>query len=417
MNDYQKFIKQVSTVLTGAFLAQIIMLVAAPLITRIYSPDEFGLVAAFWATGSIIGIVACLRYETTIILENNKDDNTQLVFACILITIVMATLTSIVIVASYWTFPDDYNLLSKDINLGLPFVVLMLGFSKIADCILTKNKRFLYLAIIAIGSVIVSSSYKILVGYFLSSSYYNLMIGNFIALLFAPIVLFVYLLKLEFKKIEWPRIMVLLRKYKKFPLIHAPNGFFNTLSSNLPLIIIAGMHGSEMAGYYAIALLVIQRPTIMFGGAVAKVFLQRAANSKEKDLYNDIQKATLFLVLIGFPPFLIFSYISVDIFTIFFGSAWGQAGEISRLLVPWLFCAFINTPVVQGLVASGKLEVILFYNISNILRCIVFYLLIDGGYDFKMSVLTYSVFGCVTILCLIIYTLNILKPKIKINMN
>ena len=415
MSDYRKLIKQVSTLLTGAILAQILTLVAAPFITRIYSPSEFGLVATFWATGGIIGIVSCLRYETTIIIENDNSNNMQLVFTCILITFFMTTITSIGLVIGYYFFQDNYHLLSNNIIWGLPFLVLMLGLNKVAECVLTKNEKFIYLSTIAVLAVIASTSYKLITGYLFSATYFNLLIGNFIALLFAPVVLYSYLKKVN--KIEWQSIKLLLIKYKKFPLIHAPNGFLNALSASLPLIIIAAFLGSEMAGYYAIALLVIQRPIIVFGEALTKVFLKKAAITKGKVLYSDLQKSTLFLVLVGFFPFLIFSYFSDDLFTIIFGSAWKTAGEMSSLLVPWLYCAFINTPSTQTLVSKGKLEVILFYNIANVLRCAMFYLLLEGGYDLKMTILAYSAFGSVTILCLILYTMHIFSPKLESNIS
>ena len=53
---------------TGTTLAQIISVLASPLVTRLYGPEAYGLLALFNLITSIIGVIACMRYELAIML-------------------------------------------------------------------------------------------------------------------------------------------------------------------------------------------------------------------------------------------------------------------------------------------------------------------------------------------------------------
>jgi len=64
----------VLTLVTGTTIAQIITVLASPVITRLYGPETFGILALFTSITSIIAVIACMRYELAIMLPESDGE-------------------------------------------------------------------------------------------------------------------------------------------------------------------------------------------------------------------------------------------------------------------------------------------------------------------------------------------------------
>src|SRR5947209_80374 len=58
----------VATLASGTAVAQLVGLLAAPLIARLFSPAAFGGLALFAAISGTISVIACWRYELAIVI-------------------------------------------------------------------------------------------------------------------------------------------------------------------------------------------------------------------------------------------------------------------------------------------------------------------------------------------------------------
>ena len=83
---------------SGTGIAQAIGILAAPIVARLYAPDAYGIAATFVSIVAIVGVVACLRYELSIVLPDNDRDAVNL-FA---ISLLAAALVATVIAAGAW---------------------------------------------------------------------------------------------------------------------------------------------------------------------------------------------------------------------------------------------------------------------------------------------------------------------------
>ena len=68
------FATDVLKLVTGTTFAQIIAVLASPLLTRLYGPEAFGFLALFTSITSIIGVIACMRYELAIMLPKTDEE-------------------------------------------------------------------------------------------------------------------------------------------------------------------------------------------------------------------------------------------------------------------------------------------------------------------------------------------------------
>jgi O-antigen/teichoic acid export membrane protein len=68
------FIKNVLTIAGGTGFAQVISIFTAPIITRIYTPEDYGILGIYMMFTGIIGTISTLKLANAIIVE--KDDKT-----------------------------------------------------------------------------------------------------------------------------------------------------------------------------------------------------------------------------------------------------------------------------------------------------------------------------------------------------
>ena len=76
------FSGDVLKLVTGTTFAQILVILASPLLTRLFSPEAFGLLAIFTSITKVLGVVSCLRYEFAIMLPDEERDAVNLLALC-----------------------------------------------------------------------------------------------------------------------------------------------------------------------------------------------------------------------------------------------------------------------------------------------------------------------------------------------
>ncbi|WP_292521939.1 hypothetical protein [Methanoculleus sp.] len=87
------FATDVLKLVTGTTFAQIIAVLASPLLTRLYGPEAFGFLAIFTSITGILGVIACLRYEMAIMLPKTNEEAANLLDLCLLCVAVVSALT------------------------------------------------------------------------------------------------------------------------------------------------------------------------------------------------------------------------------------------------------------------------------------------------------------------------------------
>lgn len=74
----------------GTAGAQLLMIGATPIITRLYQPSDYGILATFTAILGLVNVISCLRYELAIPLPKKSEDAYNLVALSIIIVIILS---------------------------------------------------------------------------------------------------------------------------------------------------------------------------------------------------------------------------------------------------------------------------------------------------------------------------------------
>ncbi|ABD42079.1 polysaccharide biosynthesis protein [Methanospirillum hungatei JF-1] len=366
------FAKDVFTLVTGTAFAQLIGIIASPLLTRLYGPESFGLLALFTSITGIIGVIACMRYELAIMLPKDDEDAVNLLGLCIIMVTIITGLTAIGLLLG----GDALFALLNARDLA-PYLWLIPPFIFISGLFLALNywnsrtRHYGRLSIARVTSVITSTGAQLGAGF---AGYATG--GSLIGASLAGSAISTGILGGQIwrddgayikEKISWKGMIYGLKRYKKFPLLDSTSALLNTISWQLPVLLLSAFFSPVIVGFYALGMRVLQTPMSLIGGAIAQVFFQRAAEDFHKGTLS-ILMAEVFDVLlkIGVFPMLLLTITGWDLFTVIFGDTWGEAGIYAQLLGIWAIFWFISSPLSTILSVTENLRMGFFLTILNL---------------------------------------------------
>ena len=218
------FADNVLTLTGGATLALGVTILAAPITSRLFGPEAFGLAALFNSGVTMLGMIACLRYEMAIVLPKNDEDAAPLFALCCIALVAMTTLTAI-LTLSFGTrallYLDAVEL--KPILWLFPISVFLVGSQLPLSYWHTRHKRFKIRAVGRILSSFSASMAEIAGGLAGFRTGGNLVVIRFFCLIILPAFLLWRISKVEarfiIRNISHSGILKVAKRYSKFPLL------------------------------------------------------------------------------------------------------------------------------------------------------------------------------------------------------
>lgn len=391
------FFSNVLKLVSGSIIAQILGILLIPVITRIYSPDDFGVYQLFLSISGILIAFSCLSYQLAIMLPREDEDSANLVALCfILVTIISIVSGSIFIIFSDWIAQILNTPEISHYLIYLPLIVFLNGIFLGMTYWLTRRKRFGINATAQIVNSFSSKVVQIAVGLYSASST-GLIAGSVVSGIASLAVLFKQIkddLPI-FRKVTLKNIRSLAIRYKRFPLFTSWSTGANTISTQIAPLLLAYYFSPEVVGYYAIASMVVFLPMGIIGSATSQVFFQKASDEKNRtgSVTNIVREIQPRLISIGMFPMFILMIMGADLFSFVLGSQWSVSGQYAAILAPWLLFVFIASPLTTIFAVLEKQVLDLTFNILILVSRVVS-LVIGGIYgDPYVALLLYSVTG------------------------
>lgn len=335
--------------MTGTTIAQAIPIAISPILTRIYTPEDFGVFTLFLAITGIFSVIATGRYELALMLPR-KEENTINIFALGIIIILL--LTGFLfggVFLFHSSLVDFFN--NQSIGFWLYFVPIaffFIGFFNLLTSYNNRQKKYDDIANAVIIKSVVLAIVQLLVGFFKAGAS-GLISGQIVSSLFANLQLLKNIIKERafFSKVNKIKMIALAKRYSDFPKYQAPHAMLNTLSSYLPVYLFTPFFGLWIVGLYALSLRIVFTPMMILAGASAKVYSQQITQ-----LYNSKGDAYGFTVQLlkklsqkVLLPFLVIVIFAPEIFGFAFGTKWREAGVYTQILAPWLWMVFFTATV------------------------------------------------------------------------
>jgi len=340
----------------GTALGQLIGVATLPILTRIYSPGEFAVLAVFTAIITAGTPLVTLRYAFAIPLPRPTRIAGGLLAACLSLSFLVAILAGIIL---YFAREPIFGRLSVPEIIPywwlLPIGFLCVGIYETLRLWATREKNFTTISQTRIGQNLVAAGLKILLG-LAGIKPAGLLIGQVVGQAAGILQLAAGNRFSAFRCMPGVRIRHLsfcLRRYRSFPVYQLPSELMHALSTQIPLLFFAWNYGSVSAGQLALALLVIQVPTTLISQSTREAFygeissLGQRRTDQIRDLFHFLLKR---LSLLSLLPAVLLLFFANILFTLCFGTSWEDAGTYSRLLLFHFLARFIFTALASPLV-------------------------------------------------------------------
>ncbi|WP_408999175.1 oligosaccharide flippase family protein [Syntrophus buswellii] len=342
------FIKNMLIVMSGTALAQIIGFALTPIISRLFTPADFGIFGSFNAVSGVIAAGVTLEYSQAIMLPKEKRDAFDVLFISCIATLIISLLCALICLVTPTYMMEIMNAPGRWVLALLVFTVLITGFNITMQSWCVRVKAFKQTSASQVIRSVSSNAMQIGLGLFKTGSV-GLVISSVLADLFASINL-LCVFWVDFKtsahQINWYRIKQLARDYIDFPIYTASGNVINALSMGLPVLLLANYFGIIVAGAFAFAERILSAPMGLVLRALRQVLFQKAAETDHHggSLLALYIKVTAGLFALSVIPSVILFIWAPQIFALIFGHKWLIAGEFASYLVIWLTFMFCNLP-------------------------------------------------------------------------
>ncbi|MEP7127370.1 MAG: oligosaccharide flippase family protein, partial [Chitinophagales bacterium] len=369
------FYRHVLTLMSGTVIAQIIPILLSPILSRIYTPDEFGVFSMFTSIAAAVAVVATFRYELAIMLPEKESTAINLLRLSFLITITLSLLLLVIIVLFQHQLPAWLSTPElSNFQFYLPLILLFAGGAQALNYWISRQKKFHLLAAGKVGQTGTTGIVSIILGT-LNFSSAGLIIGAVAGQLTSFLIYaagsFRKIISLE-SFVSRKNILENFRTYKTFFFINTPHALLGVFQDILVIFLINHFFSKTILGSYAFGFRILKVPAAFIGAAMFQVYFQRASTLKTdaKKLQALTKSVYLQMSLVGVPIFTFIAVLAPPLFAWIFGSEWKHAGEIAQLISPWLLLNFIFSPVAAITIVLNKQQWAIWFAVADtLLRC------------------------------------------------
>lgn len=365
-------------VFSGSALAQAIPMAVSPILTRLYTPSDFGLLALYTAIASLLAGAATGRYETAVMLPKKEKDAMQLVAIAFLTGLLLCLLLLAVVIL----FKSDISdLLSSPMLLNwlylAPLSVFLIGTYQTINYWLIRKKEFkksvynkLTLTSFTVVPAIIFGLLQIHSG-LLVAYIFGWLAGNIAGL--RQILITGFMLG----SVSADGIKTNALRYQEMPKYGALPALLDGVSLALPILLVNTFFSSSAAGFFALTRQVILGPLSLIHSSVSQVLFQYVVDQKNQGLplsrvITGIMWRLLSAAALAAVTVVI---IAPEFFALVFGEKWRDAGEYARILACAYGIRFIVSPLSVVFLALERIKLASVWQVIYFLTLLPLFLL------------------------------------------
>jgi O-antigen/teichoic acid export membrane protein len=326
-----------------------LIIIATPIISRLYSPIEFGVFGLATAVASVAGTAAAMRVDSLIPVLQYRSDARALTVG--VVTLAMVVAASVVPLAWYFVSPDWAWPTAVLVALGA-FGVSMF---EIAAGWMVREARPKSLALRGVTQAVVQVSIQVAGG--IASLGANLLIAGYAlgrlsgAIIASPRT---WWRSVMGESSGWARA---LRQHGRQIALGGSSSLLNSLGTQAPILIVSFLLNTASVGFLALTLRVLGGPSTVMGQAVARTFQVEAGDlirRQEVGLTPLATRTMKSLAGIGLVPLALLLVWGPMLFEVAFGSEWADAGGYARILAAAFYLQFVVSPVARTAILVGR---------------------------------------------------------------
>jgi O-antigen/teichoic acid export membrane protein len=355
--------RSVGVLVSGTALSQLILLLALPVLTRLYSPEDFSVLAVYVGLVAVISVAACLRFDIAVPIPEAQKDGIALLVLALGSSVLVSILVGLVAYLASRSFNSALTLSEFGPYIWLvPLGIFFASSNSALQFWGTRVKAFPSIARTRVLQSTFAVGGQVSMG-FAGFGPAGLLVGQLInygtgAFSLARVAIF------DIRKANVRIGLADLRRvasdFQRFPRYSTWEAIANSAGTHLPVIAIAALVVGPEAGFVMLAMRVMGAPMGLIGGAVAQVYLSRAPDHYRNGALGTFTVSTLKgLAKSGVGPLIFAGLVAPPAFALIFGHEWVRAGELVAWMTPWFIMQFLAAPVSMTLHVTNQQRVAL----------------------------------------------------------
>lgn len=375
-----ELLKNILALMSGTLLSQGISIATSPILTRLYSPKDFGVFAIYGAFVSIIAVASTGRYELAIVLPEKDEDSINIIALSVLISLLLSILSLFFVLIfgeNILSFFNTYEL--KYWIYSIPIPIFLTGVYQSFNYWLNRNRKFKDLAKVRFFQSILITIANLYLG-FIGLGFNGQILANLLGQFIGTCILIWLFLSIDAEKLKLISIKSIKQnaiKYKDFPKINLLHSFIDILQSSSITLFMGNIFSSHSLGLYSFSRRILKTPMELISNSMTDVYYQKISETftKGDDLHLLVKNTIIRLCYLFIPIFVILGLFSREIFSFVFGYKWENAGLYAQILIPWILLNAISSPISQVPLIINKQKMGFYfgivYNVSIVLSLFV----------------------------------------------
>jgi lipopolysaccharide exporter len=344
------FVRGVMVLVGGAAGAQAINAAISPVLTRLYAPDEIGLLGLYLVFISVGSIVLSMRYEQAIVVPAADGVAARLASVALWLILPMTVVVGSVLLAFITADIAGYGVLPA---WSVPLAAVTLaafGVSAVLRHWLLRMGRFDVIAGVLVGQSLgrgVSQVGLGAVGLGLPGLLVGEAIGRLLGLGRMLRVAMPGLRRAMQDPVSIPTTRIA-GGFAQFPVAGVPSSLLNALAFHIPTPLIAAAYGLPVAGFFSLVQRVLGVPLSVIGASVGDALLQRVsqhARDAPDQALRLFRLTALGLLALAVPLAVVVIVLAPLTFAFIFGEEWRFAGTLAAVMAPWYAAAVVVSPL------------------------------------------------------------------------
>ena len=342
----QGFRLKVLQVAGGSAVAQALLVLAAPALTRLYTPADFGVLAVYMSLLALLVVLASLRYEFALPIADDEGDAIHLLAVCL---VLVATTTAL---AALLLFLLRDRVLAWTATPGLrpylglvPLGVLGMGCYQVFTCWAIRKGGYARIARTRVTQSLTQVGLQLGLGALVRGPL-GLLVGHAAGRTNGTRALAMLDWRHDWaclRQVRLARMWQVTVRFRRFPWLSSGSALMNACNLRLPALLLAVAFGPAVAGCFILAQRVFALPSSVIGEAVAQVYFGEFAQQAQRDRHGLMvlfRGTVRRMFLLGLPLMLGAMGAGRYLFPLVFGRDWREAGIFVVALAPMALAQF-----------------------------------------------------------------------------
>ena len=403
-------VRNFTKLLSANVVAQVIGLVVYPILTRIYAPEDFGLLNLFLSIGGVLVILSTAEYYYAIVLPKDHKDAAGVLGAGLLWLFVVTLLIAISVV-----FARPISVLFKSPNLAsyywmMPIYVFAIGAWNLLNYWYIRKSNYNQISQYQLTQNMLSAGGKLGFGWcgvFQGGMIYSVVFAPLISLFSSA-----FLQRKDWssalRSVSWSSIRTLAVEYRNFPCFVLPRSFVNILAGQMPVLLLTPFFGGKAVGFLSIAILLGYTPIGTITRAVYQVMYQQTMERvhHSQPIGGMFWRFLLYASAVIIPLFVGLWFVLPDLTAWFLGEEWSLSGEYIRWMLPWLYVSLLSCSINYIFDVFMKQKWGLFFELMLAAMRVVGLGVGVWAHDFMLAIICYSLATALALVAQIVWMLT-----------